>query len=124
MVIDYKYISVKEVNGTIKVVCNKYEKPKILTFDEAKRHGFVSIEKRSLVFESVLRNWHKNHETFQFESMKEWDKVSDHLVNTGTPNDYSLLKQGIEVTCVEIKSFFDDNNVKHTLAYFKSDKIK
>lgn len=82
---NYKYTSIKVIDGKIKAVVNKEVYPNY----------------RYEIFE-----WQQKHEIFEFANYNEHNKMFCELVNiTG--------KQGIEVTCIEIKEGF---------AWFKEEK--
>ena len=90
---NYKYTSIKVIDGKIKAVVNKEEYPNY----------------RYEIFE-----WQQNHEIFEFANYNEHNKMFCELVNiTGKLEFDKQLQQGIEVTCIEIKEGF---------AWFKEEK--
>ena len=90
----YPYIAIQLIDGKIKVVCNEREN----------------------IHETLLLSWKANHKVFEFANYNERNKTYCELVNiTGSLEFDDKLKQGIEVTCIEIKN---------GLAYFKEENNK
>ena len=89
---NYLYTSIQLIDGDIKAVCDKREIP----------HN------------TLFLSWKAQNEVFEFANQDEIDKVFYYLTKKLGFKAYETeLKQGIQITCVEIK---------YSKAYFKEEK--
>ena len=111
---NYPYTSIQLIDGDIKAVVNKEVEPKITEPSKI----------TTLIFYFIYDLWQQKHEVFEFANPGEIDEVFYYLTKKLGFKEYETeLKQGIEVTCIEIKDgkgwFKDENEDNLKQEFFK-----
>lgn len=115
---EYKYKAVILKDGVLQIQANLDGEPKLKTNYEG-----ISIAVFCRNHEADIASWQSKHKYIAFASKEDETKLQQYVIKKHFNTFWSAdehYKAGIQVDCIEIKSFFDDNNVEHILAYFKA----